>query len=240
MAASSSSETSTSRMCAPGSLPAWPVPLARLAAGPTGVPDFAVALADAAGAVLAVAEMGHVELRQRNADQIAALAADHLAVGDVLPQVLANLAAHDLLEARLVVVDFHGTMGHQRRVAANRSPVRRCTSQARDRPQRSHRPRRSLSSMTVFGISAGKDAGHVVQHVGGTFVVVAVIADQAALDHVDLGLRVGVDHVRDQARQLDRVLLVLEQLQLQGLVAAVRWSCSRTSGRRSTGRRCSS
>ncbi len=68
--------------------------------------DFALALADAARAVLAVAEMRHVELRQRNADQIAALAADHLAVGDVLPQVLANLAAHDLLEARLIAVDF--------------------------------------------------------------------------------------------------------------------------------------
>ena len=49
-------------------------------------------------------------------------------------------------------------------------------------------------------------------------VAVAVVLDQAALDDVDLLLRVLVDDVRDQARQLDRVLLVLEQLQLERLV----------------------
>ncbi len=71
---------------------------------------FAVALTDAARAVLAVAKVRHVELRDGNADQIAPLAADHLAVGHVFPQVLANFAPYDLLETRLVSVDFdkHG------------------------------------------------------------------------------------------------------------------------------------
>ncbi len=67
---------------------------------------FAGPLAYAARAVLAVAEVGHVELRQGNADQIVALAADHFAVRDVLPQVLADLAPHDLLESRLIALDL--------------------------------------------------------------------------------------------------------------------------------------
>src|SRR5207302_6393372 len=66
------------------------LPFARLlpvAAGDRSA-DFAIPLADAPRAVLAVADMGHVELGNRNADQIATLTADHLAVGDVLPQIL--------------------------------------------------------------------------------------------------------------------------------------------------------
>ena len=46
-----------------------------------------------------------IELRQRDAHEAPALAADHLAVRNVLLQVLANLAAHDLPKARLVAVD---------------------------------------------------------------------------------------------------------------------------------------
>ena len=108
IAASSSSETSTSSTWPPpGSLPAWPSPLLRLAALADRLALFAVALPDAAGAVLAVAEVRHVELRHGNADEIATLAADHLAVRDVLPQVLADPAADDLPEAALIALDFH-------------------------------------------------------------------------------------------------------------------------------------
>ena len=45
---------------------------------------FAIALADAPRAVVAEAEMGHIELRHRDRDKIATLAADHLAVRDIL------------------------------------------------------------------------------------------------------------------------------------------------------------
>jgi len=51
--------------------------------------------------------MRHVELRQRNADEIVPLAADHLAVGHVFSQVLAYLPANDLFKPRRVAVDFH-------------------------------------------------------------------------------------------------------------------------------------
>src|SRR5437773_396020 len=50
--------------------------------------------------------------------------------------------------------------------------------------------------------------------------VVPLIADQPALDRVDLLLRRVVHHVGRQAGQPDRVLLVLEQLQLQRLLQA--------------------
>src|SRR4051812_38194464 len=64
----------------------------------------------------------------------------------------------------------------------------------------------------LLRIAAGEDARDVVQNVRGAFVVVAEVADEAALHDVDLLLRLGVDDVRDEAGQLDRILLVLEQL----------------------------
>src|SRR5262245_39152735 len=84
--------------------------LAALAIGVAGgdrLADLAVALSHAAAAVLAVPEMGHVELRQRDADQVIPLPANHLAVGDIFPQVIAYFSADDLFEPRRVAVDFH-------------------------------------------------------------------------------------------------------------------------------------
>ena len=108
ISASSSSEISTSRKWPPpGSLPAPPAAAVALARLADGIADVAVPLADAPGAVLAEPEPRHVELRHGNADEIATLAADHLAVGDVLPQILANPPADDLLEAACVAFDVH-------------------------------------------------------------------------------------------------------------------------------------
>ena len=59
-------------------------------------------------------------------------------------------------------------------------------------------------------LAAGEDAGDVGQHVGGRGVVVAVVADEPLLDHVDLLLGFLVDHLADQAGELDAVLLILE------------------------------
>src|SRR5262245_5347373 len=74
---------------------------------------------------------------------------------------------------------------------------------------------------SILGVAACEDAGHVVQHIGRALLVVAEVADQACLNHVDLLLSVLVDHPRDQRSQLDRVLLILEQLQLERLVQAL-------------------
>src|SRR6476620_9606342 len=68
---------------------------------------LALALPDAPSAVLAVAEVRHVELRQRDGDKVLPLAADHLAVRHIFPQVLSYLPANDLFEPRRVAVNFH-------------------------------------------------------------------------------------------------------------------------------------
>src|SRR5262249_44458234 len=71
----------------------------------------ALSLADAAGALLAVAELRDVDLRQGDADEVLALLADHLAAADVLLQVALHLAADELLEPLVVALDFlsHGS-----------------------------------------------------------------------------------------------------------------------------------
>ncbi len=84
---------------------------ARLAlTGAERLADLARTLADAAAALLAVAELRHVDLRQGDADEVLALLADHFAAADVLAEVALHLAAHELLEALVVAFDFlaHG------------------------------------------------------------------------------------------------------------------------------------
>src|SRR3569832_888479 len=75
-----------------------------------------------------------------------------------------------------------------------------------------------LCRLLVLHVAAGEDAGHEVQHVRGADLAVSVVADHAVLHHVDLLLRVAIDHRRHQAGQLARVLLVLEQLHLLRLL----------------------
>src|SRR5690606_30908476 len=68
--------------------------------------DLAFPLPCPTRSVLAELEVGNIQLGDGNADQFAALAADHLALRNVLPQVLTNLAAHNLLEAALVAFNL--------------------------------------------------------------------------------------------------------------------------------------
>src|SRR5205807_2780640 len=85
-----------------------PRPLAVAAVGRRAdrVADLPLALADAAHLVAAVTEMRNLDLRQRDGDVVLALAADHFAVGDVLAQLALDLAAHDAVEAALVLFDL--------------------------------------------------------------------------------------------------------------------------------------
>jgi hypothetical protein len=69
--------------------------------------DFAVPLPNSAASILAVLEMWHIQLRKGNGNEVLSLAADHFAVGDVLPQILTDLPLYDLLEASDVAIDFH-------------------------------------------------------------------------------------------------------------------------------------
>src|SRR5262249_20756134 len=73
----------------------------------------------------------------------------------------------------------------------------------------------------LLRLPAREDAGDESEDVRRAFLVVAEVADEPALHHVDLLLRRLVHHVADEARQLDGVLLVFEELQLQRLLQAL-------------------
>src|SRR6476646_3856535 len=73
-------------------------------------------------------------------------------------------------------------------------------------------------STLFLRMSSREYARDEVQHVRRTRFIITVVADQATLDDVDLLLGGLVHHVRNQRGQLDRVLLVLEQLQLERLL----------------------
>src|SRR5882757_7963388 len=75
-----------------------------------------------------------------------------------------------------------------------------------------------LASISRLDVSTREDRRDEVEHVGCRHLVVTEVLDQALLDDVDLRLRVAVDDGGHQGRQLDRVLLVLEQLGLERLV----------------------
>src|SRR5262245_8046490 len=79
------------------------------------------------------------------------------------------------------------------------------------------RPRPSL----LLRVAAREDRGDVLEHVARADLAVAVGLDEAALHHLDLLLLVAVDDRRDEARQLDRVFLVFEELQLERAVQAL-------------------
>jgi hypothetical protein len=81
-------------------------PFVRLA-GTEWLADFSLAMADTAGTILAIAKVGHVKLGDWNADQVASLATDHFPLRDVLAEILADLATHNLAKSRLVSINLH-------------------------------------------------------------------------------------------------------------------------------------
>ncbi len=50
-------------------------------------------------------------------------------------------------------------------------------------------------SCLLFTVAAGENAGHIVEHVGGAFLVVAEVANQTGFDHAIFALCFGIDHV---------------------------------------------
>ena len=72
---------------------------------------------------------------------------------------------------------------------------------------------RAFRLVLLFGITAGENAGDVLQDVGRAFIVVAVVLDQTRFHDVDLFLCVGVDDVADQAGELDRDVVCVVRFQ---------------------------
>ena len=73
--------------------------------------DFAVSLSGPAGAFVAVDKVGDVDAGDGDADGFSPFAAEHLAMVDVLLEVLADLAADDLVKSLQVPIDSacHGS-----------------------------------------------------------------------------------------------------------------------------------
>src|SRR5262249_34960095 len=69
-------------------------------------------------------------------------------------------------------------------------------------------------------VAASENACHEAKHVSRANLAVAVVSRESALDDVDFLLGRLVHHARNQARQLNRILLVLEKLQFQRLLQA--------------------
>jgi hypothetical protein len=77
--------------------------------------EVPLALADPSHLARAEAEAGDLDLRQRDRDEVPPLAADELALRHVLPEVLLDRAAHDLLEPLHVAVDLPEHGDHEER-----------------------------------------------------------------------------------------------------------------------------
>ena len=90
-------------MCWPGSVPPWACPC-RLALA-DDIAFLAVAGADALG-VVAVAEVRQLDPADGDLDQVLALLADQLALGEELAQVVADPALDDLPEALVIFFDL--------------------------------------------------------------------------------------------------------------------------------------
>jgi len=70
-----------------------------------GLANIAFALSRSAGAFGAMLEVRDIDTGDRNADGLAAFAAEHFAVVNVLPQILADASPDDFAEAFDITID---------------------------------------------------------------------------------------------------------------------------------------
>src|SRR5687768_6431113 len=81
-------------------------------------------------------------------------------------------------------------------------------------------PVRSSFPRTLPNVSTRKNARHEREHIRSAYITIAVFPNEPALYDVDLLLRILVEHAGDEARELDGVLLILEELELECLLKA--------------------
>jgi hypothetical protein len=99
------------------------------------VSRLAVALADASRLLAAEAEARDLDLGEGNGDDVFALAADELALGQVLAEFLLDHATDDLAEALHVAIDL--AQHHRHRTCRQRPPSRWvAAARVRDFPRR--------------------------------------------------------------------------------------------------------
>jgi hypothetical protein len=115
-----------------------------------GVAGLALALPDAPLLLVAEAKLRHVDLRDGDADGVFALPPEELALGDVPPEVVADLAPYDVSESRVILVDLesHRVSSHTRR---DRRPRRASRTTITTETGTPNAPPRSAPSSSAYG-----------------------------------------------------------------------------------------
>src|SRR5690606_6741250 len=166
-------------------------------------------LPHAAALPRSVAEARQFDLWQRNGDHLPPPLPDHLPARDVPLQILLQTTPHNIVEALPVSLD---AFDHSSNICVNfeflmlnfelrvlRSPRLRCEPAGPLPTPPIQNSSFKIQNVVSVRVSARKNTGYEVQHVGGADVTVSVLADESALDHVDLLLGAAVDDVRHQA-----------------------------------------
>src|SRR6185295_7918812 len=129
-------------------------------------------------------ELGNADLGEGNGDVVLAATADELAARDVLLELFLDPPADDLLETVVVLLDpeDHADPPSDRNAPAG------LPATVRPRPGRGMNS--TSGSPSVAGVAPGEDAGHVMQHVGGADVAIAVVLlDRRREEPAEEGLR---------------------------------------------------
>jgi len=132
-----------------------------------GSPRLAFALPDAAHLAASELKAREIDLRDRNTDVVLPLLANHLALADVLAQVLLNFTLNDLLKTQMVSFDA-------------------CD----------HRLGIRIGELLPLHVTAREDGGHEGQNIRRTDFAVAVALNQPAFHDIDFFLRALVDDIR--------------------------------------------
>src|SRR5437667_1075073 len=107
---------------------------------------LAFTLADTAGIAAAEAEVRQLDLRDRNADEILPLLTDQLSLRNVSLQVLLDLAADDLPESKIILLDVEDHTDLRFQIIPSRLLARRCLPHNSTRRWRKRRNSCSSSS----------------------------------------------------------------------------------------------
>ena len=143
-------------------------------------------LADSSLLSLTETKVWNVNLGQRYTDRVLPLPGDQLATGNIMLEIPSNFPTHNVAETPGIGID---SADQSNSLSFNRVRSQRCPSIAVRWRTCGH------SSTAVFDISSRKNARNVVEYIGRTVFVVAILLDQTVFDNVNLLLRVLVDNI---------------------------------------------
>ena len=133
ISASSSSDRSTSIRCCPAWSPPWPLPVPGLGLPPTTSPSLP-SPAPTPPPLSPYRKCGQLHAPDGDADQVLTLLPDQLALGEELPQVVADATLDDLAEPLVVLLDLEDhalTVRRRRELATDQHSCTRVRAERR-------------------------------------------------------------------------------------------------------------